>query len=49
MGRKQIVKRNYDDEGKVISKECSGCHEVKPVSEFNKKNKLEILEQSCFI
>ena len=36
MGRKQVLKRNYDNEGNLISKECSGCHKVKPVSEFYK-------------
>ena len=36
MGRKQIVKRNYDNEGKLVSKECGKCHEIKPVSEFSK-------------
>ena len=37
MGRKQIVKRIYDNEGNLISKECSVCHEIKPVSEFSKQ------------
>ena len=36
MGRKQVLKRNYDNEGKIISKECSCCHKIKPISEFNK-------------
>lgn len=35
MGR-QTIKRNYDNEGKLISKECACCNEVKPVSEFYK-------------
>ena len=38
MGRKQVLKRKYDSEGKLISKECSKCHEIKPVSEFSKNN-----------
>ena len=33
MRGREIIKRNYDDEGNLISKECSCCHEVKPVSE----------------
>ena len=48
MGRKQIVKRNYDNEGNLISKECSYCHEVKPVSEFNKsKVAIDGLQTKC--
>lgn len=48
MGRKQIIKRNYDNEGKLISKECSCCHEVKPVSEFNKsKSSKDRLQFKC--
>ena len=47
MGR-QIIKRNYDNKGKLISKECSGCHEIKPVSEFNKhKRKADGLQLKC--
>lgn len=30
------MQRNYDNEGNLISKECSCCHKIKPVSEFNK-------------
>ena len=33
---KSKVKRIYDNEGNLISKECSCCHKVKPTSEFNK-------------
>ena len=48
MGRKQIVKRNYDHEGSLISKECTCCHEIKPVSEFNKaKGELDGLQLKC--
>ena len=35
---KEIMKRNYDNEGKLISKECSCCHEIKTASEFSKDN-----------
>ena len=37
MGRRPMLKRNYDNEGNLISKECSVCHEIKPVSEFSKQ------------
>ena len=48
MGRKQILQRNYDEEGKLISKECSCCHKVKPVSEFNKsKSSKDRLQFKC--
>ena len=48
MGRKQILKRNYDNEGNLISKECSCCHKVKPVSEFSKnKSKIDGLQLKC--
>ena len=30
------VIRNYDNEGNLISKECTRCHKMKPVSEFYK-------------
>ena len=36
MGRKSSVKRIYDNKDKLISKECSCCHEIKSVSEFHK-------------
>ena len=35
VGRK-VIQRIYDSEGKLVSKECSCCHEIKPISEFNK-------------
>ena len=48
MGRKQILQRNYDEEGNLISKECNICHEVKPVSEFSKnKSKTDGLQLKC--
>ena len=49
MGRKQIIIiRNYDNEGNLISKECSCCHEVKLVSEFHKhKTKIDGLRLRC--
>lgn len=34
MARK-VMQRNYDSEGKLINKECSCCHKMKPVSEFS--------------
>lgn len=47
-GEKNIMKRNYDDEGNLISKECSCCHEIKSVSEFNKaKRELDGLQLKC--
>ena len=39
MGRKQIIKRNYDNEGNLISKECSCCHKIKLPSEFSKRER----------
>ena len=40
--------RNYDNEGNLISKECSCCHKVKPVSEFNKyKIAIDGLKPRC--
>ena len=48
MGRKQIIKRNYDNEGNLISKECSCCHKIKSISEFNKaKRELDKLQLKC--
>lgn len=45
--RKQIV-RNYDNRGNLISKECTCCHEVKPVSEFGKRERSKDgLESQC--
>ena len=47
MGR-EVLKRNYDNEGNLISKECSCCHEVKPASEFSKcKSKADGLQFKC--
>ena len=47
MGRK-AMQRNYDNEGNLISKECSKCHEIKSVSEFNKnKGKIDGLDSKC--
>lgn len=37
--RRKILIKNYDNKGNLISKECSYCHEVKLVSEFNKREK----------
>ena len=40
--------RNYDDNGNLISKECSKCHEIKEVSEFNKdKSKKDGVATAC--
>lgn len=39
-GRKILI-RNYDDEGNLTSKECSHCHKIKPVSKFNKREKVK--------
>ena len=39
MGRRPTLKRNYDDEGNLISKECCCCYEIKPVSEFYKSKR----------
>ena len=48
MGRRPTLKRNYDDEGNLISKECSGCHEIKLTSEFNKtKREIDGLRPRC--
>ena len=51
MARK-VMQRNYDNEGNLISKECSKCHEIKSVSEFNKCKKradgLQIKCKECF-
>ena len=48
MGRKQILKRIYNNEGNLISKECSCCHEIKLVSEFNKcKSRTDKLQTKC--
>ena len=47
MARK-VMQRNYDNEGKLVSKECSCCHEIKPVSEFSKcKSKTDGLQAKC--
>lgn len=34
-GKKKQIKRNYDDKGNLISKECCCCHEIKSVSKFS--------------
>ena len=34
------VIRNYDNEGNLISKECTRCHKIKPVSEFYKNTRM---------
>ena len=48
MGRKQILQRNYDYEGNLISKECSCCYEIKPASEFSKnKRNIDGLQLKC--
>ena len=53
MGRKQILQRNYDEEGKLISKECSCCHKIKSVNEFSKhkgrKDGLQVKCKECLI
>ena len=47
MARK-VMQRFYDDKGNLISKECDECHEIKPVSEFNKcKSKTDGLQTKC--
>ena len=40
VGGKRVI-RNYDNEGNLISKECSCCHKIKSASKFsvNKKAK----------
>ena len=48
MGRKQILQRNYDEEGNLISKECSCCNKIKLVSEFYKdKTTIDGLQAKC--
>ena len=45
---REVLKRNYDNKGNLISKECSCCHEVKPASEFSKcKSKADGLQFKC--
>ena len=45
---KEIIKRNYDHEGKLISKECNKCHEVKLIDEFYKcKRSKDGLQVKC--
>ena len=47
MARK-VMQRNYDSKGNLVSKECSKCHEIKSVSEFNKDNKsIDGLKSKC--
>lgn len=47
MARK-VMQRNYDSEGKLVSKECSKCHKIKSVSEFNKDNsKKDDISSAC--
>ena len=42
------IKRNYDNEGNLISKECTCCREVKLVSEFHKHiRKIDGLHSEC--
>lgn len=46
--KKKPIIRNYDDEGNLISKECTHCHKIKPVSKFSKdKNKTDGLQCKC--
>ena len=48
MCRKCELLRNYDSNGKLISLECSKCHEVKVVSEFSKnKSKKDGVDTKC--
>ena len=49
MGRRPTLKRNYDSEGNLISKECTCCHKMKPVSEFSKNKNIKIdgLNSGC--
>ena len=45
---KSKVKRIYDNEGNLISKECTCCHEVKLVSEFHKHiRKIDGFHSEC--
>ena len=37
MGRKQTLERIYDNEGKLIKKQCGKCGELKEVEMFNKR------------
>ena len=47
MSRK-VMQRNYDNEGNLISKECTCCHEVKLVSEFHKHiRKIDGFHSEC--
>ena len=39
MGKVSKSIRNYDEDGNLISKECSECHKIKLVEEFNKDNR----------
>ena len=46
--RGKAVQRFYDDKGILVSKQCGICHEIKPVSEFNKdKSKEDGLLSKC--
>ena len=48
IARKSTVKRIYDNEGNLISKECSRCHEIKPASEFGRdKRAKDGLQTKC--
>lgn len=47
MRGKRVI-RNYDNEGNLISKECSCCHEIKLASEFYKNiKKIDGLQLKC--
>ena len=47
MGKRKTI-RNYNEQGELISKECSKCHKIKPVSEFNKsKTRGDGIEVKC--
>ena len=42
------MQRFYDDKGNLVSKECTCCHEIKPISEFSKdKSKTDGLVTKC--
>ena len=39
MGRK-LLYREYDEEGNLVKKECSHCHEIRTVDNYNKCKKV---------